>query len=244
METARSMDLGLTIDDLRRILIALPGIIIAVTYHEAAHAWMADRCGDNTARSLGRISANPLRHIDPLGTIVVPLVLYVTTGFVFGWAKPVPVVMRNFHHMRRDMILTALAGPVTNFALALLCTSLYYLLAMVPPGTAAEWIEPLKLAAQTGVFINVLLGVFNMIPVPPLDGGRVAVGLLPPRQSMALARLERFGILIVLMLLWLPPTRVVLSTVFGALNILIMYVVPYAQTMLINAFGHLIQRLL
>lgn len=177
-------------------IIAVP-IILAITLHEAAHGWVAWKCGDDTAYSLGRVTFNPLRHIDPLGTIILPAILVFTTGFMFGYAKPVPVNFRRLRNPRRDMVLVAAAGPATNMILAIASA---IALRLVPENgslAAAVLTEMFKYS----IYFNVILAIFNMIPLPPLDGGRVAVGLLPHPLSMHLARLERYGMVILLIAL-------------------------------------------
>jgi Zn-dependent protease len=180
--------------------VALPAIL-AITLHEAAHGFVAWRLGDDTAYRLGRVTFNPLRHIDPFGTVLLPAVMYFTTGFVFGWAKPVPVNFGRLNHPRRDMVWVALAGPGTNFALALLSAILW---GLVNPehGGVEHW---LRAAAEVSILVNVILMVFNLIPLPPLDGGRVAVGILPDVLAFPLARLERFGMPILLAAFFLLP---------------------------------------
>nr|WP_035690757.1 site-2 protease family protein [Azospirillum halopraeferens] len=180
--------------------VALPAIL-AITMHEAAHGYVAWHYGDDTAKRLGRVTLNPLRHVDPFGTVLLPALMYFTTGFVFGWAKPVPVDFRRLNNPRTDMVWVALAGPGTNVALAIISS---FLSGFVDPdaGLFSLW---LKFMLQVSVLVNVILAVFNMIPLPPLDGGRVAVGLLPDALAYPLARLERFGILILLGALFLMP---------------------------------------
>jgi Zn-dependent protease len=180
-------------------VIVLPAVF-AITLHEAAHGWMAGRLGDRTARMLGRVTANPLRHIDPLGTVIVPLLMYLLTPIMFGWAKPVPVNWRNFENPRKDMGLVALAGPVANLSMALIWAILAKVGVLLYP--LSQWIaEPLILMGGAGVFINVLLMALNMLPIPPLDGGRVVNALLPPRYSVVFSRLEPYGLFIVIALL-------------------------------------------
>ncbi len=177
-------------------------VVIAITFHEAAHGFVAHRLGDNTAWQLGRVSFNPLKHIDPFGTLLLPAILLLSNSpFLFGYAKPVPVNFRALRHPRLDMVWVALAGPATNIALALGAAAALHLLGFVPEN-AAQWIfDNLKNA----LVINVVLAVFNMLPLPPLDGGRVAVGLLPNALAVPLSRLEPYGMLILIGLLILLP---------------------------------------
>lgn len=175
-------------------IYALP-VLFAITVHEAAHGYAARHFGDNTAWMMGRVTLNPAKHIDPMGTIVMPLVLYIVThgAFLFGYAKPVPVRFGNLRHPRRDMVWVALAGPVANLAQALLWQVLLVLL--VAMGVSEPFFVEM---CQGGVLVNLVMFAFNLFPMPPLDGGRVAVGLLPPRPAMALARLEPWGFFIVM----------------------------------------------
>ncbi len=176
--------------------------LIAITFHEAAHGYLAWRLGDDTAFRMGRVTFNPLKHIDGFGTIVLPaLLLLMRAPFIFGWAKPVPVNFARLRNPRRDMVLVAAAGPATNLALAIASAWLLHLSFLLPKPVAA-W-TAYTLGAS--VLINVIIAVFNMLPLPPLDGGKVAVGLLPRPLGMRLARLERWGFLIILGLLFLLP---------------------------------------
>jgi Zn-dependent protease len=177
-------------------------LLIAITFHEAAHAFVAYKLGDNTAWQLGRVSFNPLKHIDPFGTVILPgLLLLSHSPFLFGYAKPVPVNFRNLNHPRLDMVWVALAGPVINIILALLVGFAIHALPFVPE-SAAEWTAD---NLKNAFLINIVLAVFNMLPIPPLDGGRVAVGLLPRVLAYPLARLEPYGMLILIGLLILLP---------------------------------------
>ncbi|MGQ0662090.1 MAG: site-2 protease family protein [Pseudomonadota bacterium] len=180
---------------------ALP-MLIAITFHEAAHGYVAEQFGDPTARRLGRVTLNPLRHIDPFGTILLPALLVLASSpFLFGYAKPVPVDVGRLRHPRRDMVWVALAGPAMNLGLAMAAALLYHGLEFLPPGVAAWGAENLRHA----LVMNVMLAIFNMLPIPPLDGGRVAVGVLPDALAFPLARLERVGIFIVLAAVFLLP---------------------------------------
>lgn len=177
---------------------ALP-ILFAITLHEAAHGYVAHKLGDNTAKRLGRISANPLRHIDPLGTVVLPLLMAVTTGFVFGWAKPVPVDIRQFKQPVLDMGLVAAAGPISNFLMA--CGWALMILAIGKyPGSDMQLF--LSKMAQAGITINLILMVLNLLPIPPLDGGRVVAGVMPPRIADVFMRIEPYGMWILIALLF------------------------------------------
>ncbi|WOH84717.1 site-2 protease family protein [Bradyrhizobium sp. BEA-2-5] len=177
-------------------------VVIAITFHEAAHAFVADRLGDNTASQLGRVSFNPLRHIDPFGTLILPaMLLFAHSPFLFGYAKPVPVNFRKLNNPRLDMVWVALAGPVTNILLALAAALAFHALPLVPADAAKWTADNLKNA----FLINIVLAIFNMMPIPPLDGGRVAVGLLPRPLAIPLARLEPYGMLILIGLLILLP---------------------------------------
>lgn len=176
--------------------------LLAITLHEAAHGYAARALGDPTAERLGRITMNPLRHIDPFGTILLPgLLILMKSGFLFGYAKPVPVNFGNLKDPKRDMVLVAAAGPGMNLLLALIAAILYHGVEALPEPSQAWIADNLENALR----FNVLLAVFNMLPIPPLDGGRVAVGLLPMALAMRLARLERVGILIVMGVFLLLP---------------------------------------
>jgi Zn-dependent protease len=184
-------------------------LLIAITFHEAAHALVAYKLGDDTAWQLGRVSFNPLKHIDPFGTVILPAVLLLAhSPFLFGYAKPVPVNFRNLNHPRLDMVWVALAGPVTNIVLATIVAFAFHALPLVPADAAKWTADNLKNA----FLINIVLAIFNMMPIPPLDGGRVAVGLLPQVLAYPLSRLEPYGMLILLGLLILLP---VIGAQFG-----------------------------
>ena len=177
-------------------------VLLAITLHEAAHGFVAHRFGDDTAWRLGRVSFNPLKHIDPFGTVLLPaLLLFLHSPFLFGYAKPVPVRFAALRNPRRDMVWVAAAGPATNLALATIAALLVHGVALLPAGTH-EWVLQ---NLRNAIVINVVLAVFNMIPLPPLDGGRVAVGLLPDVFARPLARLDGYGMLIIIGLIFLLP---------------------------------------
>jgi len=177
-------------------------LVIAITFHEAAHGFVAHHFGDNTAWERGRVSFNPLKHIDPFGTLLLPAVLLLShSPFLFGYAKPVPVNFRGLRNPRIDMVWVALAGPATNIFLALCAAAAFHLIGVLP-ANAAQWVAD---NLKNALVINVVLAIFNMLPIPPLDGGRVAVGLLPNVLAMPLSRLEPFGMLILIGFLIILP---------------------------------------
>jgi len=206
-------------------------LVIAITFHEAAHGFVAHHFGDNTAWERGRVSFNPIKHIDPFGTLILPAILLIShSPFLFGYAKPVPVNFRALRHPRIDMVWVALAGPATNIALALIAAAGFHLLGFAPQNAAQWFADNLKNA----LVINVVLAVFNMLPIPPLDGGRVAVGLLPNVLAVPLSRLEPYGMLILVGFLIVVP---MLGTQLG-LNL------DVISTILRTVTGYVIQLLL
>lgn len=194
-------------------LVAVP-VVFAITLHEAAHGYVARMFGDQTAWMLGRVTLNPLKHIDPIGTILVPGVLLLTGApFLFGWAKPVPVNFGNLRHPKRDMIWVAGAGPAANFVMAFFWV---LLLGIAGPGGAAPS-AGLQQMAHYGIIVNLVLMALNLLPIPPLDGGRIAVGLLPGRASYALSRVEPYGFFVILALLMIPGAlSSILAPIVGA----------------------------
>ena len=199
------------------IAVAALPILFAITVHEAAHGWVAKRLGDPTADRLGRVTLNPLKHIDLVGTVLVPVLLIVTAGIAIGWAKPVPVTWENLRHPKRDIALVALAGPVSNLFMAIFWGLVIKISLSLP--VSLQWItDPLIYMGKFGILVNVILMVFNLLPIPPLDGGRVATGLLPGPWAWQLSRLEPYGFFIIIGLLmtgalWfiLDPIRMVVT---------------------------------
>ena len=203
-----------------QVFIDFTVLLFSLTVHEMAHAWTADRLGDPTARQLGRVSLNPLVHADPIGTILFPLIALLTNAPLIGWAKPVPVNLRNLAHPRRDYVLVAAAGPASNLVMAFAAASVLRLVTVTPvtlgePNVSA----PIATILSQAMRLNVLLAVFNMIPIPPLDGGNVLAGLLPPRLAIAFNSMRPYGFIVLyaLMLtgalytLIVPPYQLITS---------------------------------
>lgn len=183
----------------RVVVWALP-VLFAITVHEVAHGWVARKLGDPTAMMLGRLTLNPLKHIDPIGTVVVPIVLMLMGGFIFGWAKPVPVTWENLKNPKRDMALVAIAGPLSNLVMAILW-ALVMKLGFLLGSNFATLAWPLIYMGGAGIAINAILMLLNLLPIPPLDGGRVLAGLLPGPWSWQLSRIEPYGLMIMVALL-------------------------------------------
>lgn len=224
------------------IILSLLAAVLAITLHEAAHGYAALALGDDTAKTMGRLSLNPLRHVDRVGTILLPGFLVISqlitlgrVAFLFGWAKPVPVAAWRFQNPRRGMMLVAAAGPAMNFFLAWL-------------GGLALFLQPIlsgELATMLGQFIyyfilvNLVLGLFNLLPIPPLDGGRIAVGLLPERLAMAWARTERAGIVVVLFVVFLLPLLLQeFGVAFDPLGESLGRILPWAMRLVLQLSGH------
>ncbi|MCF6323792.1 MAG: site-2 protease family protein [Gammaproteobacteria bacterium] len=208
---------------LQRIAVWTMPVILAITVHEVAHGWVALKLGDSTAKMLGRLTLNPVKHIDPIGTLLVPGLMLVMGGFIFGWAKPVPVTWENLRKPRRDMALVALAGPLSNLLMALMWAGVLKIgLVLAIAGSAEMVALPLIYMGGAGITINLILMVLNLLPMPPLDGGRIVASLLPDKLSWQFNRLERWGFVILLGLmvigvlgkvLW-PPINYLQSQIF------------------------------
>lgn len=209
---------------IQRIVVWILPVIFAITVHEVAHGWVAKKLGDNTASSQGRLTVNPIKHIDWLGTIIIPgLLLLSFTGFIFGWAKPVPVDPRYFKNPRKDMALVAVAGPLSNLLMAIG----WALIARIGVLIELEAISlPLIYSGVAGISINLVLALINLLPIPPLDGSRIITGLLPSRLAWQYNRLERFGFFILLILL-----------MTGGLSYILGYPMYYAQQMFFTLAG-------
>jgi Zn-dependent protease len=194
---------------MQKIVVWILPVIFAITVHEVAHGWVAKKYGDNTASQLGRLTVNPIKHIDIIGTIILPGLLLLTgTGFIFGWAKPVPVDARNFKNPRKDMAVVALAGPVSNLLMALG----WALLARIGVLTGIQFISlPFIYTGIAGISINLVLALINLLPIPPLDGSRVLTGILPSEWALKYNQFERYGFIILLILLYTQILNVILA---------------------------------
>lgn len=211
------MDLSI----IQKIAIWAIPVLFAISLHEVAHGWVASFFGDQTAKLLGRLSLNPLKHIDPIGTVVIPLIMLTVSNFIFGWAKPVPVDPRNLHHPRRDMAFVSLAGPLANILMAIFWGGITKI-GVLAEQSGNGWLGvPLAYMGGAGIMINVVLGVLNLIPLPPLDGGKVLMSILPPRAAYRLGFLEPYGFLILVVLLFTGIlSRVIAPIVFLMINMI------------------------
>jgi Zn-dependent protease len=213
---------------------ALP-VLLAITLHEVAHGWVARALGDDTAARQGRLSLNPLKHIDPIGTVLVPGVLMLIGGFLFGWAKPVPVDIRHFANPRVGMMWVAAAGPAMNAVLALLAGFAIHAVVMGEPFLSADSVTWVYRFLGLFILANLVLGLFNLFPIPPLDGGRIVVGLLPLRAAMGWARLEPAGLFLVIGVLFLLPMAI---PAFQPMDWFVRELVRPAFNLVLRAAGH------
>ena len=205
---------------LEKIIVWAIPVVFAITVHEVAHGWVANYLGDPTAKSLGRLTLNPIKHIDPIGTVALPLILVYLGGFIFGWAKPVPVTWQNLRSPRRDMAIVAAAGPVANLIMMILWAVLAKVLLTIDQ-TPGPLLQSVLVMCSIGIIINIILMVLNLLPLLPLDGGRVVTSLLPPRLAVLYSRLEPIGLIVILVLLVTGVLGNILMPVVSALEAVI-----------------------
>jgi Zn-dependent protease len=211
---------------IQQICIWVLPVLLGITLHEVAHGYVANLCGDTTAKMFGRLSLNPLRHIDPIGTIAIPLLIGVLThfNFVIGYAKPVPINWNQFRHPRRDMILVTLAGPFANILMAIMWAACFKIATFYHPESSMAALF-LLVTARAGMLINLVLAALNLLPIPPLDGSRVVSSLLPPRKAMVYERIEPYGFYILILLMFT-----------GALNYILMPLISLGLRGLVSLF--------
>ena len=209
----------------QKIILIAPPVLFAIVFHEVAHGWVANKLGDPTARMLGRLTLNPIKHIDPVGTVLVPVMLLLLhSPFMFGWAKPVPITPQNFAKPRTGMAWVAAAGPASNLLMAIAWVAIAWVAATLSP--QASWILPLYYMGQYGVVANVVLGVLNLFPLPPLDGSRVLTGVLPPEGARLMYRIEPYGLFIVAILIMTGTLSALLGPVMDVLINLLLAPLP------------------
>ncbi len=230
------MDFASTVQHL--IIAAIP-ILVAITFHEVAHGFVANKLGDPTAKMMGRLTLNPLAHIDPIGTIIVPVMLFILSNgaFIFGTAKPVPVNFYNLKRPRRDSALVSAAGPATNIMIAFFSILVYILIQVIfPPSSSSAFnqkiITPLVIMVQYSISFNIFIAAFNLFPVPPLDGGRIATSLLPTKYAYHFSKLEPYGILIVLALWFTGIAHYIIVPIQALIEIIIrIFLLPFGGLM-------------
>ena len=224
---------------LRNLIIAAIPILIAITFHEVAHGFVANKFGDPTAKMMGRLSFNPLVHIDPIGTVVVPVMLFILSNgsFIFGTAKPVPVNFYNLRRPRRDSAIVSAAGPVMNIMIAFISILLYILIQVIfPPSLSSAFTQkimtPLVIMIQYSISFNIFIAAFNLFPVPPLDGGRIVTSLLPTKYSYHFSKLEPYGILIVLALWFTGIAHYIIVPIQAFIEIILrIFLLPFGGLM-------------
>ncbi|MGD9152877.1 MAG: site-2 protease family protein [Gammaproteobacteria bacterium] len=210
---------------IQKIIVWGPPILFAITVHEVAHGWMALKLGDKTALMLGRLTLNPLKHIDMIGTVIIPLILLLFSPIIFGWAKPVPVNPNNLKKPRRDMAFVAIAGPISNIIMALIWAAIMKI-GSILMGHGLQFALPIVLMGRAGILINLVLMILNLIPIPPLDGSRVVAAILPPKLAYQYDRIAPYGFFILLLLL-----------ITGVLRLLLWVPIVLLQRLILAIFG-------